>query len=202
MSFLVHTFTTTPNSLSLQEIARYMGMRSDAMSDETRTRISQLMPRYLQEIRCKACWMEVPVKIEDNQIDFAVFSVHSSHLARNLLGCDCAILFSATLGNNVDRLCRSASVSSPANALIYDAMGSTAIEWFCDELCDHVTRGYPTYVSRPRFSPGYGDLPLALQSKLIDVLDARRTIGLVLSDSLMIPQKSVTAIMGLVKRDK
>jgi cobalamin-dependent methionine synthase I len=58
---------------------------------------------------------------------------------------------------------------------------------------------------RPRFSPGYGDLSLSVQSDLLNVLDARRNIGLTLSDSLMmIPQKSVTAIVGLkpIHKDK
>ena len=202
MNYLIHTFTAAPEQLPLHEIARYMGMRSDGMTDETRTRVIQLMPKYLEEIRCKGCWIEVPVKIEEDRIDFDVISVRSTHLGRNLTGCQKAILFSATLGSNVDRLCRSANITSLANGLIYDAMGSAAIEWFCDELCDQVLKEYPSYEKRPRFSPGYGDLPLTLQSKLLDVLDARRSIGLVLSESLMmIPQKSVTAIMGLCKLD-
>lgn len=49
-----------------------------------------------------------------------------------------------------------------------------------------------------RFSPGYGDLPLKTQRELIAKLDAPRKIGLTLNyNDLMIPMKSVTAIIGI-----
>ena len=50
----------------------------------------------------------------------------------------------------------------------------------------------------PRFSPGYGDLPLSLQRDIFRVLDCPRKIGLTLNESLLMsPSKSVTAIVGL-----
>ena len=49
-----------------------------------------------------------------------------------------------------------------------------------------------------RFSPGYGDLPLTVQKDLCGVLDTRRTLGLTVNESmLLIPEKSVTAVMGI-----
>ena len=50
----------------------------------------------------------------------------------------------------------------------------------------------------PRFSPGYGDFPLAQQAAFCSVLDVSRRIGVSLtSGSLMVPQKSVTALLGV-----
>ena len=55
---------------------------------------------------------------------------------------------------------------------------------------------------RPRFSPGYGDLPLELQKDVFRVLDCPRKIGLSLNESLLMsPSKSVTAIIGIGKGD-
>ena len=52
--------------------------------------------------------------------------------------------------------------------------------------------------TRPRFSPGYGDLPLDVQSPLLALTDATRRLGVTLSESnLMNPLKSVTAVIGL-----
>lgn len=49
-----------------------------------------------------------------------------------------------------------------------------------------------------RFSPGYGDYPLTEQSRIVGYLDAQRQIGLhVTADSLMIPGKSITALIGI-----
>ena len=55
---------------------------------------------------------------------------------------------------------------------------------------------------RPRFSPGYGDLPLALQADVFWALDCTSKIGVSLSESLiMSPQKSVTAIIGISEKE-
>lgn len=51
---------------------------------------------------------------------------------------------------------------------------------------------------RPRYSPGYGDLSLDVQSSFLKALNAQKTIGLFLSEGgVMQPEKSVTALMGL-----
>ena len=87
-----------------------------------------------------------------------------------------------------------------AQAVVLDAVGSAAIESFCDWLSDGWRRDCPNFVLRPRFSPGYGDLPLETQKTLLSVLDAGRKAGVSLTESfLMLPQKSVSAIVGLGK---
>jgi len=51
-----------------------------------------------------------------------------------------------------------------------------------------------------RFSPGYGDLPLEVQPALLEAAQAHR-IGVTAAPSLMmIPQKSVSALIGLSDR--
>ena len=50
---------------------------------------------------------------------------------------------------------------------------------------------------RPRFSPGYGDFSLDCQKDIIRALEAEKTVGVTLTDSLlMTPSKSVTAVIG------
>ena len=51
---------------------------------------------------------------------------------------------------------------------------------------------------RPRFSPGYGDFPLSCQEGLLNGLQAGKRIGITLTEgSLMMPSKSVTAVIGI-----
>ena len=55
-------------------------------------------------------------------------------------------------------------------------------------------------VIRPRFSPGYGDLPIEIQKDIFRALDCPRRIGLTLNENLLMsPTKSVSAIIGIVK---
>ena len=54
--------------------------------------------------------------------------------------------------------------------------------------------------TKPRFSPGYGDLPIEIQPKILTVLSADKTLGITLNESyLMTPVKSITAIMGVIE---
>ena len=53
---------------------------------------------------------------------------------------------------------------------------------------------------KPRFSPGYGDLSITIQKDFLQALNADKTVGLSLSEgNLMIPEKSVTAFIGVSK---
>ena len=91
-------------------------------------------------------------------------------------------------------------MKSMADALILDACAGAAIENVCDNLCADIAAAVAPMYLTDRFSPGYGDLPLAQQFELCRVLDVSRRIGVTLSDGgLMIPQKSVTAVMGIYR---
>ena len=56
---------------------------------------------------------------------------------------------------------------------------------------------------RPRFSPGYGDLPLVVQKEFMTLLDCAHLIGINLNESLLMsPSKSVTAVIGMYQERK
>ena len=77
-----------------------------------------------------------------------------------------------------------------------DALASASAEAWCARV-NALLPADGLYL-RPRFSPGYGDLPLDFQRTLLGVLDSQRKAGISLSESLlMVPQKSVSAIVGL-----
>ena len=82
----------------------------------------------------------------------------------------------------------------------FQAIGAERVEALCDAFCADVKRraAEEGLCPRPRFSPGYGDVPLELQRDIFRVLDCPRKIGLTLNGSLlMTPSKSVTAVIGL-----
>ena len=67
----------------------------------------------------------------------------------------------------------------------------------CEDLAEEMAPRFLT----DRFSPGYGDMPLDDQHALFRILNVSRRIGISLSESgLMIPQKSVTALIGVADR--
>lgn len=126
----------------------------------------------------------------------------SCSLARELCDCPHAFLFCATLGADIDRLIRRLSLTSAADAMIAHAAATALIEDYCDR-CQAELAAMDAVAGeelRMRFAPGYGDLDLALQRPLLAALDASRRAGIVLTeDLLMVPSKSVSAIIGAGK---
>jgi 5-methyltetrahydrofolate--homocysteine methyltransferase len=115
-----------------------------------------------------------------------------------LSGCEQLILMAATLGAEAEALLRRSQSRSMADAVILDAVASAAIENVCDNLCADLERTFFPRFLTGRYSPGYGDLPLSEQEKICRILDLNRRIGVSLTEGgLMIPQKSVTAFIGV-----
>ena len=78
---------------------------------------------------------------------------------------------------------------------VYDAVGSALAESVCDEAEKMIKKNLKC---RPRFSPGYGDFPLSVQRDVLSLVNAERLVGITLTDTnLMLPQKSITAILGI-----
>lgn len=120
-------------------------------------------------------------------------------IEKHLEGCHKAAVIGVTLGAGVDELIRKTQITDMAMAVILDCGASVLTEHLCDDFEAYVktkTEGYFT----PRFSPGYGDYPLHCQKEIVRYIDGQRQIGLnVTADSLMIPRKSVTALMGIAE---
>lgn len=187
-------------NIPLRVVYRYLGLRG-TVPDEALAALTEKSLGEFQEIaQFSACYLVLPCRETEQGVDFGAFIAPGESIKRNLRGCDRAILFAATAGVETERQRRRAELSSMAQAVVLDAIGSAAIECFCDWLGECWRGEYPGFVLRPRFSPGYGDLPLETQKALLSTLDAGRKAGISLSESLlMLPQKSVSAIVGLGK---
>lgn len=83
-------------------------------------------------------------------------------------------------------------------ALAMDAMASAAIEQICNRAEEQFREQMPGIYFTWRYSPGYGDLPLELQPQILQLLDAQKRLGLTVTpEHILIPRKSVTALIGL-----
>ncbi len=179
-----------------KEVAVYLGYYSAKTDKNTDELICQCTEEFLCSANFNACWAKVPVKIE-NGIDLGFMKTNSASLEKNLAGCDYAYILAATTGINSHRLIERNSVISPLKGIVTDCIGSAAIEAFCDKINSEFEN--PGFL-RPRFSPGYGDLPLECQKDIVEFLQTKKNIGMSLTESLMmVPVKSVTAIIGIGK---
>lgn len=123
----------------------------------------------------------------------------SARLAGLLAQSDRATVLAVTLGGAVDQRIGELSRSGRlVDAVVLDAVASASAECAADDLCQVVAAEADAADRRLTrcFSPGYGDLPLTIQEQVLCWLGASR-IGLAVTpSSMLVPQKSVTAVVG------
>ena len=155
-------------------------------------------------------------KIARPALTFRVFDIVRSHAGVGLAGtslvltgrtaelmlrdCGRCVLLAATVGSRVDGEIRRRQIRDMTGALIVDSAAGCAVENICEQFTEDLEQhcGAKGLYITDRFSPGYGDLPLSLQPDILRTLSAEKTIGLTVSSGLlMIPAKSVTALIGI-----
>lgn len=188
---------TAEINIDPKEVAVYLGYYSvKATDDNTKSLICSCTSEFLDAADFRACIAKVPVKT-GNGVDLGFMKTESRSLEKNLLGCDYAYILAATTGFNAHRLIERKSLLSPVCGMVTDCVGSAAIEAFCDKINSSLENA--EYL-RPRFSPGYGDLSIEFQKDIMEFLQAKKNIGVSLTDNFMMtPVKSVTAIIGIGK---
>ena len=196
MMTAVQQWTAPLPSVDLRELLRYAACR--APDEETLALTEACAAEGEKVLRPALCWLEVPLTVSEAEVDLTFARFASQKLADALRGCDRAVIFAATVGLELDRLIARYGRISPSKGLMMQALGAERIEALCDAFCDWMAEEYAPLTLRRRFSPGYGDLPLAAQRAMFDVLQCHRQIGLYLNESLLMsPTKSVTAIVGI-----
>ncbi|MCH5303245.1 MAG: methionine synthase [Ruminococcus sp.] len=172
------------------EALRYIGGSKVEMNENMDALLTSCEKEILEVAAVKYLYKKIP--LNDSKL------LIGNSIKEHLKGCGEAILICATIGNAVDKLIRTASVTDMSKAVVLDAMASTAVEQACGMLDEIISQENPDKFLTWRFSPGYGDYPIELQSKFLQILDAPRKIGLCTNEnSILTPTKSVTAIMGL-----
>ena len=185
-----------------KEILRYAMMPSTATAPEELP-LGECLAAARGAARCRAVWQRYPLGWQEKELDLGFAKTASQNLRKHLEGCTEIVLFACTAGGEMDRRINREKVISPVRGLLMSAIGSQQVEGACDRLCEMLAKEYPDRQLVSRYSPGYGDLPLELQREIIRALDCGRTIGVTLTESLLMqPSKSVTAVIGMKEREK
>ena len=179
------------------EVLLYLGYKGGELPPEIEADIDRCEALLLRTARPRVVWRRFPLSADGVPIGTEL-RPEGGDVRALLAGCEAVIFLAATLGAEAEALQRRAQAMNMADAVILDACGSAAIENVCDNLCEDLARAEAPMYLTDRFSPGYGDLPLGQQADFCRLLDVGRRIGVSLSPGgLMIPQKSVTALLGV-----
>lgn len=197
---------TEPSSGFVIEAARLLGAGGDIPA-ELRAWILEAYQKLKSTETPRGVWGSFDI---ETGADFASFSgdfrIEGRDLAGILRGCSRAILMAVTLGQQVDKLINRLQATSMSEAVVLDACASVEAELFCDKVENEAMRsiGAGEYLTM-RYSPGYGDVPLAESLKILSALDAMKKIGLSANAAgMLLPIKSITAVIGVTneRRDR
>lgn len=197
-------------SLDHGKILRSMDARLGVQSGEEDIQPDPEMIAALQEQIC-SCEAEV-LRCASPRAVLRILPVEeiqpilSGHdICRLLSGCTEAVLMAVTLGSELEKRLMIEEVTNMSNAYVLDVCASQAVEQAADDLEQRLRAQIlreGKYLTN-RYSPGYGDYPIEMQGLLLDYLNAGRAIGLTLTPTnLMVPRKSITAVLGISPKPK
>ena len=181
-----------------QDIYRYLGCRNGRPPEELRRLVEDSLSELERTAAPRRIYRVFPLEeAAGDTVRFGGLTLVSRDLAAFLQGCTALALLAVTLGPQVDACIRRWETIEMSRAVVVDACASALAEAAAEECQREAEVSSGLYAVR-RFSPGYGDLPLEEQGRLLGLLDASRRIGLTLtSGGMMVPVKSVVALAGL-----
>lgn len=187
--------------IDINEVARYLGFGENNIDDKTMEDINWAVDKLRETALPRSTYQVFDLEKGDNiKLTGTNLTLLGSDIKSLLKTSDKCILLAVTLGQGVDELIRKTQIINLNRSVILDFCASSMIESVCNQLDDKLRSEYKTQNKffTDRFSPGYGDLPLSTQLPLCDVLKTEKTTGIAVSSAgIMIPRKSITAVIGI-----
>ena len=174
-------------NLDAKELLKYI----DRPYDEAE--VSEL----ISEIKPSLGYKVLPVFIIDGKIELSGYDIKSHYLAKGLENSTQAIFIWATLGKELDdKIHALLSEDKIYKATLLDELASFAVDFLIEKLYLRLKQDYikKRKFLTLRYSPGYGDIALDESEKLIKLDD---TCTISYNGAMLIPQKSITAIVGI-----
>lgn len=190
--------------INIAEIYRYMGIHISKVSNAEKELVMNNINSVMKAMSLRGVYIISDACVYKNEVQIGDAVFESANLAKNMRGCSYACMFVITCGQGVDRLISKYSHISPSSALAISAIATAVSEEYADIVCRDIAQLVydDNLFLRPRFSPGYGDLSINYQTDIIRITDSGKRIGVTLTDDLMmLPSKSVSAIIGLSEYD-
>lgn len=190
-------------AIDKKQVCHYVGYDDD---HNLSARISSLIDDYAEHVHDLISpsysyiirdveWARGSITLIENSIIF-----QSRIIAQLLEHCPQVAIFLVTIGEYLEETaCQLAKDGRILQSTVLDAMGSDAVEKVADFVQDKIREvaAAQGLVTSRRFSPGYCDWNIGQQRMLFRALDGN-TLGIRLTgECLMIPQKSISGIIGM-----
>ena len=183
------------------EVRRYAGLRKAQNFDEKN--IFEACEEALIFLETRGIWKIYDYDCENKIVlSEPKFKIVGDSIAKHLNGCEKVVCLAVTVGEKIEQeVTRKFQSGEYVSSVLLDAAATAAVEQAADSLEKTIALkvAKESFKMRWRYSPGYGDWDLTQQKNFFEIIGAEE-IGMSLSAAMMlIPRKSVTAIIGLEK---
>ena len=199
-------FESIPVTMPHSAIYRRLGYRKETtrISPGQREEVESYIADALTILQLKGSALRLPIEIEKS----VLISLHegeafaSRKLARFLKGAHEIILMGATAGTAVmEAIQADIGGGNATRGVVLDATASevvdAALDWIMGYFRQSLRREGKTLLNS-RFSAGYGDFALENQRLIHRLLQMDRLNVTITESCLLVPEKSVTAVTGII----
>ncbi len=203
------TYDALPITIDREPVLRYLGYQPG--KQELSAAILELVDgeiagsAAIQQPRAVYTTWEVEA-VTDRQVSLkgTPLALVGADIARHLARAEWVTVMAATVGPRVEpAVAEMFAGGEYSRAVVVDAVASEGAEQTA-EAVNQIIAGEAKaagYQTTSRYSPGYGDWDVRIQADLLLAAGAE-AIGISASDSsMLIPRKSVTAVIGWVRGD-
>jgi hypothetical protein len=193
--------------IDAKQVCRYLGYKADV---EPSPRIASLLDEHLQRarelIRPAYSYVIRDVQFAAGSLVFIQGPVafQGDSIAGLLGRCDKVAVFVLTIGDALEgTVVRLADEGLIVEAYVLDAIGSAATEGLADYVEGQIVSSAQAegLCASRRFSPGHCDWDIGQQRMLFHALKGDWAGVHLTDDCLMVPQKSVSGVIGLAHGD-
>lgn len=204
----IHYFEYIPAEPKEEMILTRLGYRKSSTALDPKN--EELLAYGIREgnLLCRPKGVLCRLKIIERNINLVILENNielvSSNLANMLKNCGEVILMGATVGKEVtERISDEVTHGNASLGLIIDAVASQKADACLDWMVGFVNKMLQKeakILTSKRYSPGYGDFPLANQSVIYNILKLEKLDLALTEKNMLVPEKSVTAIAGIKEK--
>jgi len=190
-------------NIDKKEVQRYLGYGTNMPDDNIDKIIDECVDLLKNNAREDYIYEIFDLALTEIVVIDGGLTLLGSDIKKHLENCERVAILGATLGREVDVLLRRYSKTEASKAIILHACATALIEDVCDNAEAEIKKKASEngYYITTRYSPGYGNLPIEHQAQIVNILKCDKKIGLTVTEnSLLVPSKSVTAIIGFAKQ--
>lgn len=189
------------------EVLRYLGYRGQEIDGITAERIDRMTELCLKTAKPRYYYVRFNIKMAEKGVALLGTDIvfRGRDIAAHLKGAEAIALMAVTIGHECERKLMQLEASSMTDAICFNSAAIALTEAAADRCQSELAALYRRdgYYINARYSPGYGDFPLSQQSEVLRLLNAGPRLGITLTEGdLMLPRKSVTAVLGLFKDEQ